>query len=31
VLTGVTTREELAQYSYQPNRVVESLADLSLE
>ena len=31
VLTGVTTREELAQFSYQPNRVVESLADLTPE
>lgn len=31
VLTGVTTREELARFSYQPNRVVESLAELELE
>jgi NagD protein len=28
VLSGVTTRKELARYSYQPHRVVESLADL---
>jgi NagD protein len=31
VLSGVTTREELRRYSYQPNQVVESLADLELE
>jgi len=31
VLTGVTQREELSRYSYQPNVVVESLADLELE
>ena len=28
VLSGVTTREAVARYSYQPHRVVESLADL---
>jgi len=31
VLTGVTTREEVGRFSYQPNRVVDSLADLELE
>jgi 5'-nucleotidase len=31
VLTGVTTREELRRYSYQPNRVVENLLELELE
>ena len=31
VLTGVTTREELKQFSYQPNQVVETLEDLELE
>jgi NagD protein len=31
VLTGVTAREEVASYSYQPNLVVESLADLEVE
>lgn len=31
VLTGVTTREELPQFSYQPHRVVETLNDLELE
>lgn len=31
VLTGVTTREELARFSYQPHQVVESLADLEVE
>jgi 5'-nucleotidase len=31
VLTGVTSREELARYSYQPNQVVETLAELELE
>lgn len=31
VLTGVTTREELRSYSYQPHQVVESLGDLTLE
>ncbi len=31
VLTGVTHREELARFSYQPHRVVESLADLEPE
>jgi NagD protein len=31
VLTGVTTRDELEQFSYQPNHVVESLAELELE
>jgi NagD protein len=28
VLTGVTTREEIERYSFQPNQVVESLLDL---
>jgi NagD protein len=28
VLTGVTTREELARFSYQPNEIVESLSSL---
>jgi NagD protein len=28
VLTGVTQREDLARFSYQPNEIVESLADL---
>jgi NagD protein len=31
VLSGVTTREELARFSYQPHRVAESLADLTPE
>jgi NagD protein len=31
VLTGVTSREELDRYSYQPNRVVENLLELELE
>jgi NagD protein len=31
VLTGVTAREELSRYSYQPHRVVDSLADLTPE
>jgi NagD protein len=31
VLTGVTTRKELDQFSYQPNHVVGSLADLTPE
>jgi 5'-nucleotidase len=31
VLTGVTSREELCSFSYQPNQVVESLADLTPE
>jgi NagD protein len=31
VLTGVTTREDLGGFSYQPNRVVESLADVEPE
>jgi len=31
VLTGVTTRDDLAHFSYQPNIVVESLADLMPE
>lgn len=31
VLTGVTRREHLAKYSYQPNRVVASLDDLEVE
>jgi NagD protein len=30
VLTGVTKREQIAQYSYQPNRVVASVAELEL-
>jgi NagD protein len=31
VLTGVTTRDDLRRFSYQPNEVVETLADLALE
>ena len=31
VLTGVTRRDEVDRYSYQPNQIVESLADLELE
>jgi NagD protein len=31
VLTGVTAREELSRYSYQPHRVVDSLAELMPE
>ncbi len=31
VLTGVTTREDLVHFSYQPNRVVENLAEVELE
>lgn len=31
VLTGVTSREELGPYSYQPHQIVESLNDLELE
>jgi NagD protein len=31
VLTGVTSREELPRYSYQPHRVVENLTELELE
>ena len=31
VLTGVTSREEIDGFSYQPNQVVESLNDLELE
>lgn len=31
VLTGVTTREELRGFSYQPHQVVETLAELELE
>ena len=31
VLTGVTTREELSRFSFQPNQIIESLADLELE
>jgi NagD protein len=31
VLTGVTSREEMDSYSYQPNQVVETLNDLALE
>lgn len=31
VLTGVTTRNEIRKFSYQPHRVVESLNDLELE
>lgn len=31
VLSGVTTREELPRYSYQPHRIVESLAELEPE
>ncbi len=31
VLTGVTTRNEIKKFSYQPHRVVESLNDLELE
>ena len=31
VLSGVTTREELSRYSYQPHRIVNSLADLTPE
>jgi NagD protein len=31
VLTGVTTRADLRKFSYQPNEVVETLADLRLE
>jgi NagD protein len=31
VLTGVTTRDELSRYSYQPHRIANSLADLTPE
>jgi NagD protein len=31
VLTGVTSRDDLARYSYQPNEVIESLLDLEIE
>lgn len=31
VLTGVTTREDLKRFSYQPHQIVESLEDLRLE
>jgi len=31
VLTGVTSRDDLERYSYQPNRVVATLHDLELE
>ena len=31
VLTGVTRREEVDRYSYQPHQIVENLADLELE
>lgn len=31
VLTGVTSRDEVDRFSYQPHRIVESLRDLELE
>jgi NagD protein len=31
VLTGVTTREEVAAYSYQPHQIVESLLEVPLD
>jgi len=31
VLTGVTTRDEVDRFSYQPHQIVESLADLEIE
>jgi NagD protein len=31
VLTGVTTRDDLRRFSYQPHQVVESLTDLEVE
>ncbi|HEU4753595.1 MAG TPA: HAD-IIA family hydrolase [Armatimonadota bacterium] len=31
VLTGITSRDAIAQYSYQPHEVVESLLDLKLD
>src|SRR5262249_39809192 len=31
VLTGVTTREEVSRFSFQPNQIIESLAALEIE
>ncbi|MEJ2560742.1 MAG: HAD hydrolase-like protein, partial [Anaerolineae bacterium] len=30
VLTGVTRREDVARYPYQPTHIVESVADIEL-